>query len=149
MKKAKAIKAKSFGFAFLAGTLLVLQSCGGTPEDKAKDEKEVKLDPLVEVDSVQIKTFIHEIKVQGNVETDRDIILNAEMGGLITTINVKEGQRVSKGTVIATIDASILASNLVELQSQLDYANYMLKKQEELNKKELVLNLIWKQRRIK
>jgi len=129
------MKAKIFGLAFAAGTLLVLQSCGGSAEAEVTEDKEVKLDPLVAVDSVQIKTFIHEIKVQGNVETDKDIIINAEMGGLITSINVKEGQKVSKGTVIATVDAAVLASNLVELQTQLDYAEYMLKKQEELNKK--------------
>jgi len=134
MKKAKAITAKSFGFAFLAGSLLLLQSCGGEAETKEKEEEEVRL-ALVKVESAQMKTFIHEIKVQGNVETDRDILLNAEMGGLITSINVKEGQKVSKGTVIATIDASILASNLVELQTQLEYANYMLDKQKELHSK--------------
>ena len=121
MKKVKAINAKSLGFAFLAGSILLLQSCGG--EAEKTEEKEKKQDPLVTVDSVEIKTFVHEIRVQGNVETDRDILLNAEMGGLITSINVKEGQKVSKGTVIATIDASILASNLVELQTQLEYVN--------------------------
>jgi RND family efflux transporter MFP subunit len=79
--------------------------------------------------------FTHEIKVQGNVETDQDILLNAEMGGLITSINVKEGQKVSKGTLIATIDASIMASNMVELQTQLEYAKYVLEKQEKLREK--------------
>jgi RND family efflux transporter MFP subunit len=113
----------------------VLQSCGEKVEDDAKVEEPAAKN--VTVSSIEIKTFVHEIKVQGNVETDQDIMLNAEMGGLITTINVKEGQKVNKGTVIATIDASILASNLVEIQSQMEYAEYMLGKQEELQKQGL------------
>lgn len=126
------MKAKIFGFAFLAGSLLVLQSCGGAEE---KEEKVVKMDPLVHVSKIEMKPFSHEIRVQGNVETDQDILLNAEMGGLITKITVKEGQKISKGQTIATIDASILASNQVEIQTQLDYAKYILSKQEQLHDK--------------
>ncbi|MDA9275213.1 MAG: efflux RND transporter periplasmic adaptor subunit [Crocinitomicaceae bacterium] len=127
----KTTKAKIFGFAFLAGSLLVLQSCG----EEVTEEKEVDQAPLVHVSEIEMKPFTHEIRVQGTVETDQDIILNSEMGGLIMKINVKAGQTISKGTVIASIDASILASNLVELQTQLEYAKYMLDKQEQLNKK--------------
>lgn len=127
----KTTKAKIFGFAFLAGSLLVLQSC----VEEVKEEEEVDQAPLVHVSEIEMKPFTHEIRVQGTVATDQDIILNSEMGGLITKIRVKAGQKVSKGTVIAFIDASILASNLVELQTQLEYAKYMLDKQEQLNKK--------------
>jgi RND family efflux transporter MFP subunit len=55
------------------------------------------------------------------------------MGGLITSVQVKEGQKVSKGTIIATVDASVLASNMEELRTQLNYAQYMLDKQKELS----------------
>lgn len=127
----KTTKAKIFRFVFMAGSLLVLQSCS----EEVKEEKEVDQAPLVHVSTIEMKPFTHEIRVQGTVETDQDIILNSEMGGLITKINVKAGQTVSKGTVIASIDASVLASNLVELQTQLEYAKYMLDKQEQLNKK--------------
>lgn len=127
----KTTKAKIFGFVFLAGSLLILQSCA----EEVKEEKEVDQAPLVHVSEIEMKPFTHEIRVQGTVATDQDIILNSEMGGLITKITVNAGQTVSKGTVIATIDVSVLASNLVELQTQLEYANYMLDKQEQLNKK--------------
>jgi len=76
-----------------------------------------------------------EIRVQGNVETDKDVLVNAEMSGIITSINVKAGQKVCQGTVIATVDAAILASNIQEIETQLDYAKYMLSKQTELNSK--------------
>lgn len=115
----------------LSATFFTLQSCGeGTPEKEIK----VKL-PKVEISEVEQKKFTHSIHVQGNIETTKDVLLTAEMGGVITSIRVKSGQKVSKGTVIATIDASILTSNLDELNTQLEYANYMLNKQEELNKR--------------
>jgi RND family efflux transporter MFP subunit len=91
--------------------------------------------PLVTLADVQTKTFVHKITVQGNVETDEDVLLNAEMGGTIMQVRVKEGQRVSQGQVLVTLDASILSSNMQELETQLQYAQYMLEKQEELKKR--------------
>jgi len=118
----------------MAGLLVVAASCSS--EASQETEKEVVVfEPLVELDSVELKRFTHEISVQGNVETDQDITLSAEMGGLITSINVKEGQVIRKGQVIARVDASVLSSNVQELQTQLEYAEYMLGKQEELMKR--------------
>lgn len=114
---------------------LVLASCGGEANTGDSPKEEEKQAPMVTIDTVRMKSFTHEIRVQGNVETDEDITLSAEMGGLITSINVKEGQTVTKGAVIATVDASILSSNVQELNTQLEYAQYMLDKQLELQKR--------------
>lgn len=117
----------------ISGTLL-FSACGeGADSSDKKDD--VPQSPLVVLSDVEQKAFTHEIRVQGNVETDEDITLSAEMGGLITSISVKEGQKVSKGQVIAQVDASVLSSNVSEIQTQLEYAEYMLKKQEELQKR--------------
>ena len=114
-------------------TAIILSSCSGG--DVVTEEVTEILKPLVKIGEIEQKTFIHEIRVQGNVETDQDVTLSSEMGGLITSIKVKEGQKVAKGQVIATVDASILSSNMQELQTRLEYAEYMLGKQEELNKR--------------
>ncbi len=118
-------------FVALSGTI-VLSSCSA---EEVKDEKEIVLKPLVTIQNVQEKPFHHEIRVQGNIETDQDVTLSAEMGGLITSINVKEGQTVRKGQVVARVDASVLSSNVNELKTKLEYAEYMLDKQEELQKR--------------
>lgn len=112
-------------------TILLFSSCS----EEIKEVEEKNQFPLVKIEKVQSKKFIHEIRIQGNVETDKDVLLTAEMGGLITSIKVKEGQKVSKGQVIATIDASVLSSNVQELKTSLEYAEYMLGKQEELQKR--------------
>lgn len=124
---------KLIGIFTLALGLVTLNSCSEEPEESVAVEE--KLSPLVNLEKAQLTQFTHEIRVQGNVETDKDILINAEMGGLITSIKVKEGQTVRAGQVIATIDASILSSNAEELKTQLEYAEYMLSKQEELKKR--------------
>lgn len=121
---------------FAVGVLMtagLMTSC----QSEAEESKENNGDflPLVTAEKVELKPFKHEIRVQGNIETDQDVLISAEMGGLITGVTVNEGQRVSKGQVLASIDASVLNSNLQELETQLEYAEYMLKKQEELNEK--------------
>jgi len=126
------MKNQAIFYTLLAGVLLGFQSCGPKEEETKKEEIS---DPRVNVSFVQDTSFTHRIRIQGNVETDEDVMLTAEMGGLITSINVKEGQKVSKGAIIATVDASVLASNKVELVTQLDYAKYMLDKQVELTKR--------------
>ncbi|MFT5777766.1 MAG: membrane fusion protein (multidrug efflux system) [Crocinitomicaceae bacterium] len=127
------MKRTLIGLLIVSSGAIILASCGGEASVEVKEE--IVLRPLVEIQEVQQKAFQHEIRVQGNVETDQDVTLSAEMGGLITRINVKEGQRVVKGQVIAQVDASVLSSNVNELQTKLDYAEYMLGKQVELDKR--------------
>lgn len=116
--------------ALATATLMFACSSGGE-----ETKEEVTFLPLVKLDKAAEKNFIHEISVQGNIETDQDVLLNAEMGGQIIKIYVKEGQKVKAGQLLVSLDASILASNLNEIQTQLDYAEYMLQKQEELKKR--------------
>lgn len=125
------MKNQAILFTLFAGIILGVQSCAPAEEKVEKKETNAK----VITAEVEKTSFTHRIRIQGNVETDEDVMLTAEMGGLITSVNVKEGQKVSKGTVIATVDASVLASNMQELKTQLEYARYMLEKQEELKKR--------------
>lgn len=126
------MKRKLIGILAILPLSLIIASCGGEAEVK---EKTVAALPLVKLNKIERKDFKHEIRVQGSVETEKDILLGAEMGGLITTVNVKEGQKVNAGQVIAIVDASILASNVEEIKTQLEYAEYMYNKQKELNKR--------------
>jgi len=125
------MKRKLIGLLSLALGLIMFNSCSN-PNNEVLEITEVKLSPLVKLEKAELTAFTHEIRVQGNVETDKDILIHAEMGGLITSINVKEGQVVRTGQTIATIDASILASNAEELKIQLEYAEYIFGKQEAL-----------------
>jgi len=110
------------------------------------NEKIAKLDTLdmggssellVSVDTVSVTTFIHQIEVQGAIETERDVLLNAESGGLIRSVNVKEGQRVSKGQVLVQIDAALVSSSINEVKTALEFAQYNYDKQKQLSEQGL------------
>lgn len=88
--------------------------------------------PLVVAKPIKFKDFTHEVEVLGVVSSDKNIVLSAEYNGKITSIRVKEGQKVSKGQTIAVIDGSALSDNENELRTQLEYAEYMLNKQQQL-----------------
>ncbi len=116
--------------SLIAASLVTMTSC---KQDEKKDEKVIL--PLVELDTASIRNYKHKIIVQGNVTTDQDVILNSEAGGVITAIHVKEGEQVVRGQLLVSIDASVLNANLGELETRLDYAEYVLGKQEELRKR--------------
>lgn len=88
--------------------------------------------PLVSAESVLIEEFVHKVEVQGNVETDENALINAEASGTITVIHVKEGQKVSKGQALITIDSQILQSTIEEVETSLELATYMFEKQQQL-----------------
>ena len=103
------------------------------------NERIVALDPTTEIvtplvtsSPVEFRKFIHKVDVQGEVESDQNALLNAEASGIIEKIHVKEGQKVSAGQVLMTINADILASNIDELETSIELANYMYEKQKKL-----------------
>jgi len=105
--------------------------CSGSNEESDQIKKKNLL-PLVTVSKAQTKNYSHKISVQGNVETDKDILVNSEMSGIITAIHVGSGQYIEKGKLILSMDEALINANIAELTTQLDYSTYMLSKQEEL-----------------
>lgn len=76
--------------------------------------------------------FEHFFTIQGVVETDQNAQIFPEVGGKITTIRVKEGDRVSKGDVLMTLDSRVVSNQIDELESRLKLAETVFKKQEKL-----------------
>ncbi|HLW30607.1 MAG TPA: efflux RND transporter periplasmic adaptor subunit [Brumimicrobium sp.] len=113
-------------------TALKVQLAALDEQIKSMDTVRVVMLPLVEALPAEVRTFKHKVVVQGDVEADKEVMIIAEGSGLIRSIEVKEGQQVSKGQVLARIDTEILASNINELKTQLDFAEYSLGKQEAL-----------------
>ncbi|MDA7803020.1 efflux RND transporter periplasmic adaptor subunit [Crocinitomix sp.] len=91
--------------------------------------------PIVTASKVKVQDFVHKVEVPGTVDTEMNAVINAESSGMIQTIHVREGQTVSKGQTLITIDSEILASNMNELETSLELATYMYEKQKELKDK--------------
>ena len=92
------------------------------------------LKKLMSVTSIKpkIKDFNHYIEVQGIVKADQTIDLHAEMGGTVTAIFVKEGQKVSKGQLLATLDSDVIDSSVSQLDTQLALATTTFERQARL-----------------
>lgn len=101
---------------------------------KIKDIDTTKEEVVLLVTStfVEQKDFQHKIELQGSVVTDQNILINAESPGIIRKIHVKEGQKVSKGQTLVTIDAEILSNSIEEVKTALEMADYMYEKQQSL-----------------
>ncbi len=101
--------------------------------------KEQNKGKQVEVTKKNVTTFVaktevfnHFVEVQGNVVTDRNVMVTAEMAGRITSRKFNEGQFVKKGQVLATVDTEILEKNLAELESRQSLVNTIYEKQKNL-----------------
>ncbi|CAM3251671.1 efflux RND transporter periplasmic adaptor subunit [Aequorivita lipolytica] len=87
---------------------------------------------LITAEVIKDSIFKHYVEVQGNVETDQNVVLNAEFSGVLTTVYVKEGQNVSKGQRLAKIDDGGLSSQVAQQEAQLALAKTTFERQERL-----------------
>lgn len=92
----------------------------------------VKRSTLVSVSVLKDTLFKHYIEVQGNVQTDKNIIIYPEFSGILTQIYVKDGERVRKGQRLARIDDGGLSSELVRQKSQTALAKTTFERQKRL-----------------
>ena len=129
---------KTLLFQFiLASTIpVIFMGCSEKKETKQK-KTEKKLLSLVKIQKAERKEFKHQITSQGNIKCSEEAMLNAEIGGLVSQIHIKEGDYVNKGQVLISMDTELMALNLNELDTQMKYAKFLLNKQSELNEKGL------------
>ncbi|MBT8277193.1 MAG: efflux RND transporter periplasmic adaptor subunit [Bacteroidia bacterium] len=87
---------------------------------------------LVTTMTLRDTLFQHFIEIQGNVETNQNVIIYPEYQGVLTRVLVKEGDRVRKGQVLARIDDGGLGSQLSQLKVQEELARTTFERQERL-----------------
>ncbi|WP_235925513.1 efflux RND transporter periplasmic adaptor subunit [Pontibacter burrus] len=86
----------------------------------------------VTVVALQPETFSHYLEMQGRVDFDQNVLVSARVPGVLTSVRVQPGDRVSKGQTMATIDAQVLEQNMAELRTRLDLARIAYEKQKNL-----------------
>ncbi|PID67545.1 MAG: efflux transporter periplasmic adaptor subunit [Flavobacteriia bacterium] len=86
----------------------------------------------VTVFDVKDTVFKHYISIQGKVSSDQNLVLTPEMGGAITGILVREGQRVSAGQHLVQFDNQTIVNKINELKVQLALATTTFERQERL-----------------
>ena len=116
---------------------IVTQQLEISSKIKLIDEAISKLDtlkrlPLVTTFLVKHNNFNHFLELQGNVATKKNIILYPEFSGLLTNIMVREGQKVSKGQLLAKIDDGGMSQQLAQLEVQENLAKTTFERQKRL-----------------
>lgn len=88
--------------------------------------------PLVTTLTAKAELFDHYLELQGNVDTKQNIEMYPEMSGILSRVYVKEGDRVSKGQLLASIDDGGLAQQVAQLEIQLGLAKTTFERQKRL-----------------
>jgi membrane fusion protein (multidrug efflux system) len=98
---------------------------------KAEGGKEIKT-IKVSVQNIVMQPFKHYVEVQASVYGQDNINVNSQMPGVIKSIFVSEGDKVTKGQVLASIDDAVIQQNIMEIQTNLDLAKTLYEKQKGL-----------------
>lgn len=92
----------------------------------------IKKLPLVTTFVLHAELFNHYLEIQGNVQTKQNVLVYPEMPGILEKVYVKEGQRVQKGDLLATINDGGLSQQLAQLETQEALAKTTYERQQRL-----------------
>lgn len=87
---------------------------------------------LISVITAKDTVFKHYVELQAEVQTKENIIVNAQLGGILEDLSVKEGQRVLKGQVLGHIDDGGLRQQLAQLEIQATLSKTTFERQKNL-----------------
>ena len=90
--------------------------------------------PLVSVFKVENKLFKDYFHTQGSVVSKEIAFVKPEINGVVKTIHVSEGNYISKGDPIITLSTDLLNAQIIELNEQISFAEYLFKKQQAMFK---------------
>lgn len=139
----------------IASVVLFLAACANNPENKQAElanlkkeqtdlnskiakleaeigEKQEVIIKDVTVFEVTASTFKNFVEVQGKIDAEQNVQVNAEAPGVITRVYVGIGQSVARGQVLAQIDDAVLRQNIAQVQTQLDLATNLFNRQKNL-----------------
>ncbi|QSE96958.1 efflux RND transporter periplasmic adaptor subunit [Fulvivirga lutea] len=88
--------------------------------------------PLVTTFETKLEDFNHFIQLQGDVTTKQNVLIYPEMAGTLLAVYVTEGDKVSKGQLLARIDDGGMSSQLAQLKTQLSLAKTTFERQKRL-----------------
>lgn len=126
-KKAELAKLKQQQ-ADIAKQVLKLEAeiAKANPDSAKVRAKEVNITELAP------RKFDYFVQTQGSVEAEDNIQVSSKTAGVVLAVYVQEGDAVSKGTVLAQIDNSVILRTIEGMKSQLELANTVYERQKNL-----------------
>lgn len=113
---------------------LGLAACGGSSSAPTTGGAETRAAP-VRVATAGPADFLTRIAVVGRVEPDRSFVLAFKTPGVVTVLNVQEGDAVKKGQVLAELDSRDVDAQWRQAEEAADKAARELARVQQLNAK--------------
>lgn len=98
-------------------------------------EKE-KAEP-VEILSIDKSNFKRYVNLQAMVESDKNAMISPKMSGVVTSVNVEEGDYVSAGQILIEIDNSMQLRRLAQAKNTLSFIETVYNKQKSVWEKKV------------
>lgn len=83
----------------------------------------------VEVMNIGQNSFSHFVSLYGEVASDQDVDMSPKVMGLVNSVSVTEGQRVSKGQLLASLDNEMVNKRLKEANDSYEFIKTIFEKQ--------------------
>jgi len=135
--------------------VLFLAACSSKPKDpkaeladlkKQQSELSAKITALqakvgttdstkgADVSAITIKPgqFTNYVQIQGRIDAQDNVTAYPQATAAITALNVKAGDHVSKGEVLAQLDNSVLQQNIAQAQAQANLSQTLYQRQKNL-----------------
>lgn len=147
---------KTYRLSIILAAVLMLAACGSNPEaqlEKLKAQREdinrqiaelestlsatngnanpVRLVP-VKTEMTQFAEFRQFIELQGNVESESNVNVPAESPGIVKRIYVRKGDAVTRGQLLAELDATVLVKSIDQVKTGLELATTVYERQKRL-----------------
>lgn len=122
MKKSLAI----FAVALLMSGTMLIAGCNGGKHEAASSGRGTNVAKGVVLETVQLRELSERQEAVGTVKAVTTALVAARVAGTITGITVKEGDRVRKGELLATIEASETAAGAAAAQAGVEEAKRAL-----------------------
>lgn len=115
---------------------LLLTACGNGGQNEEENTQTRTATPVT-VEELRPTVFRHYINIQGDVESDRTIMITPKTTATVDEILVRTGQDVQKGAVLARLDGEITRSQLREIETQLELAETLFERQSNLREQDI------------
>jgi membrane fusion protein (multidrug efflux system) len=102
--------------------------------DEALATLDVNKEVVALVTAIKLKdtTFNHYLEVQGSINTNENVLIQPEFPGNLVELNVKAGQKVSKGQVLGRTDDGGMSQQLASAENQYALAKTTFERQKNL-----------------
>lgn len=101
--------------ALLAASMALCAGCGSQSDDTAEDDQ-TPSGTAVEVTEVTQGAMSTEYSVNGKVAADNEVQVFPMLAGQVLTLSVSEGEKVSKGQTLLSVDTSTVTSTMSSLR---------------------------------